>query len=194
MIIYKVVNEINGKVYIGQTKNSLNKRKHEHLQDAKHHRDNCWRFCHAIRKYGFRNFRWGVIYESDNQKDIDEREKFYINQYDDNNRYNVIDGPCGTYKRTLHIRKRISETQKKKWQKGEYTKKYGPKHSVEIKRIIGLSSKKRNENKEYKERAVQTLSKFWGCKHSEKTKKRMSNKAKTRPRDKFGRFIKENIK
>ena len=35
-IIYKATNLVNGKVYIGQTINTLNKRKMEHYQDAKH--------------------------------------------------------------------------------------------------------------------------------------------------------------
>lgn len=195
MLIYKATNKINGKVYIGQTRCSLTKRRNEHCQDAKHHRDNCRRFCHAIRKYGPKNFEWEVIYESNNKKDIDEEEEFYINQYKNRERYNVLDSVYDIYERTPQIRKKISETQKRKWRDGEYISKRGvPKHSDETKAALGVQSKKRFEDSKYKKNAIEVLSRFWGRIPSEETRIKMSDKARQRSRDKFGRFIKENTK
>ena len=192
-VIYKATNKINDKVYIGQTRCNLKKRMYEHHQDAKHHRDKCWRFCHAIRKYGFDNFRWEIIYESNNKDDINEKEEFYINQYDSKNRYNVLNSSHDVYERTLEIRQKISEAQKKRWKNGKYGNCYGPKHSEEYKEKIGLASKKRHKNGEYRKKAVETLSKFWGCTHSDETKRKMAIKTLQRSRDRFGRFIKQEV-
>lgn len=48
MIIYKVTNLVNGKVYIGQTKHSLDVRKQRHLQQAR--KGTNTHFYQAIRK------------------------------------------------------------------------------------------------------------------------------------------------
>ena len=51
MIIYKITNKLNGKVYIGQTVGSLQARWKAHLRS----RDNAV-FHKALRKYGAENF------------------------------------------------------------------------------------------------------------------------------------------
>ena len=50
-IIYKITNRINGKVYIGQTRMSLNVRWWHHCN-----RKDCPALHHAIKKYGAENF------------------------------------------------------------------------------------------------------------------------------------------
>jgi predicted GIY-YIG superfamily endonuclease len=50
MVIYKVTNRVNGKLYIGQTIGSLEKRKSAHISSALTIRNNIY-FYNAIRKY-----------------------------------------------------------------------------------------------------------------------------------------------
>lgn len=62
MIIYKAINKINGKVYIGQTINGLEQRKREHKNHS--NLNSIYHFHNAIRKYGFDNFEWEVLHEN----------------------------------------------------------------------------------------------------------------------------------
>lgn len=94
MLIYKVTNIINNKVYIGQTVKSLSQRKSEHkhrfLYENSHNK-----FYNAIRKYGWDNFIWEVLEESENwsYETLDEKEKYYIKLYDSiNTGYNILEG------------------------------------------------------------------------------------------------------
>ena len=50
MIIYKVTNKINGKVYIGKTKYTLNDRKSQHFSECKLYNTHN-KFHNALRKY-----------------------------------------------------------------------------------------------------------------------------------------------
>ena len=57
MIIYKATNKINGKVYIGQTINSLEHRKSGHEREARYQKETSVYFHNALLKYGFYNFK-----------------------------------------------------------------------------------------------------------------------------------------
>ena len=74
MIIYKATNKINGKVYIGQTINSLEHRKSGHERDAHCKKKSTVYFHNALLKYGFENFNWEVIKECASQKELDYYE------------------------------------------------------------------------------------------------------------------------
>lgn len=122
-IIYLYTNNINGKVYIGQTINEV-KRKNEHkrasiLRTPYFHK--------AIQKYGWNNFSYDVIYRysSNNTDDVKEKlnfwEVFYIKEYDSTNPdkgYNLAEGGGGvagfTYTKTEEHKKKISESNKGK--------------------------------------------------------------------------------
>ena len=79
MLIYKATNKYNGKCYIGQTVYSLEKRKLEHLQDARAGRG--FRFHEAIRKYGEDSFTWEVIDTANTIEELTEKEGYWINYY-----------------------------------------------------------------------------------------------------------------
>ena len=72
MIIYKITNKINSKVYIGQTIHTLNYRKNQHLKCARNYIDNCRLLNKALRKYGFDNFKWEIIDETSNQEELNK--------------------------------------------------------------------------------------------------------------------------
>ena len=95
MIIYKITNKSNGKIYIGQTIHTLNYRKNQHLKCARKHIDNCRLLNNALRKYPLDNFTWEVIATATTQDELNSLENYYINLYDSMNRskgYNLTSG------------------------------------------------------------------------------------------------------
>jgi hypothetical protein len=94
MIIYKITNIINNKVYIGQTIKTLHKRKSQHLQRAKDFKYKT-PLCNAIRKYGIDSFIWQTIDNSaNNREELNDKETYYIALYKSANRiygYNIIE-------------------------------------------------------------------------------------------------------
>lgn len=85
-IIYKVTNKINNKIYIGQTRNTLDKRKSEHYREARYCdkwniKDN--KFHKALLKYSYEDFIWEIEDDSAlSSEELLEKEIYYINKYD----------------------------------------------------------------------------------------------------------------
>lgn len=95
--IYKITNMINGRVYIGATKRTLNDRKREHLKTYNDSKSRMYEFkiYKAMRKYGVENFLFESLEKCQTDK-LDEREKYYIEKYDSkNNGYNEAIGGKG---------------------------------------------------------------------------------------------------
>lgn len=91
MIIYKATNKLNGKCYIGQTRQSLQQRKNKHLVCAR--KGVRTHFYCALRKYGEENFEWEIVCSTNNKQRLNELETYYITKYDSiKNGYNMIDG------------------------------------------------------------------------------------------------------
>ena len=87
-IIYRVINESNGKVYIGQTVRGLHERRRKHNYSKEHSH-----FHRAIRKYGKNNFKWKMLEECDSQEQLNNRERYYIKKYNSlKNGYNMTAG------------------------------------------------------------------------------------------------------
>ena len=80
MIIYKITNKINGKIYIGQTIYTIEHRISGHL-----HSKDSTRFHNALRKYGIENFSIEVIDNAFTQEELNEKEIFWIKEYDSMN-------------------------------------------------------------------------------------------------------------
>lgn len=72
MIIYKIANLINGKVYIGQTVRTLEVRTEEHK------RHNRILIDKAIQKYGFDNFVVEVIDSATSIDELNQKERYWI--------------------------------------------------------------------------------------------------------------------
>ena len=91
--IYKIVNDINEKVYVGKTENSIKKRFQQHCLD-------CWKekcekrpLYSAMRKYGTEHFHIELVEETDQPE---EREIYWIEQLNTyKNRYNATKGGDG---------------------------------------------------------------------------------------------------
>lgn len=91
--IYKIVNKIDNKVYIGQSID-LNKRQKCHFNDLLRgtHPNN--HLQSAFNKYGYDNFYFEIIEKCDRDK-LNDREIYYINHYDSLSRdkgYNIREG------------------------------------------------------------------------------------------------------
>lgn len=72
MIIYKIINLINGKFYVGKTTKTIEKRFQRHFYN--HKTGNTYLY-KSMRKYGFDNFRIEIIEETAH---LNEREKYWI--------------------------------------------------------------------------------------------------------------------
>ena len=119
-IVYKSTNKINNKSYIGITIRTLNERINDHKYKTNSNSD--FYFHRALRKYGFDNFSWEII-ENCSDDILEEREKFYINEFNTyaplNNGYNMTIGGLYNFgsKGDCYWLNRLSGDDKKEWLK-----------------------------------------------------------------------------
>jgi group I intron endonuclease len=91
MLIYKIVNQINGDFYIGKTTKPKEERLQKHFYNANY---NSQTYLHrAIRKYGKINFTIEEVETQLPQEQLDEREVFWIQEL--NPPYNMTSGGEG---------------------------------------------------------------------------------------------------
>ena len=79
MIIYKIINNINGKIYIGQTTRLLSDRWNDHKNLAIHG-SNLHLYC-SMRKYGIDNFSIEIIDTATSKEELNAKEIFWISYY-----------------------------------------------------------------------------------------------------------------
>lgn len=75
--IYQIVNDINDKIYVGKTENSIEKRFKQHCRDAFRRQCEQRPLYSAMRKYGIEHFHAELIEETDKPE---EREIYWIEQ------------------------------------------------------------------------------------------------------------------
>jgi len=180
-IIYKHTNKVNGKVYIGQTKQTPDRR---WRNGVGYTRDNCdTHFARAINKYGWDNFYHEIL--EDNiltQEEANKREIFWIGFYDSmNNGYNGNSG--GDVKLW-------SEESKKKASLSHKGLKFTESHLQNLRVAIKESAQKPERNKKISE----ALS---GREFSEEHKQKISGSAKQRIGEKnafYGHHHSEEVK
>lgn len=141
MIIYKITNRINGKVYIGQTTRTLNERWKEHCSDSRN-RTKKMALHKAIQKYGKEHFTVEQIDVACDQSELNYKEMHWIAECNSiiPNGYNLTSG-------------------------GEH-----PVFSEETRRKISEANKG-EKNYFYGKRFIGALNPFYGRHHTEKTKK-----------------------
>jgi group I intron endonuclease len=129
--IYKATNKINGKSYIGFD-SDWPSRKYKHKQLSLKNKQSLY---FAIRKYGWENFIWEVIYQStDGKHCLSVMEPYFIKEYNCYiNGYNMTIGGDGAigYKHSEDMKKYLSEKRKGK----------GIPHTTETKYKMSLSKK-----------------------------------------------------
>lgn len=94
--IYKITNNINGKIYIGKTMRSIKQRWKEHLANIKKEECKNRPLYRAINKYGVENFSIEKIEECSDII-LSDREKYWIEYYNSfKNGYNATKGGDGS--------------------------------------------------------------------------------------------------
>ncbi len=108
-MIYLVTNEINDKVYIGQTVQKLSSRVTQHKTKFTNSP-----FSRAIQKYGFECFNFTVIATVYSQEELDRSEIDLISKYGSMlpNGYNIQTGGNSSSERCLEYRYYISNAMK----------------------------------------------------------------------------------
>jgi len=72
LIIYKITNKLNGKIYIGKTKQELKNRWQQHCYEAR--KDSTYRFHVAIREFGRDSFQVEVVFETEDPVELAAKE------------------------------------------------------------------------------------------------------------------------
>ena len=162
MIIYKILNKINGKCYVGRTTEKLDRRIYRHILGAS--KQSKYPLQRAIRKYGIHSFEVSIIDIADSKEVLGEKEIYWISYLNTKvpNGYNLTNGGDGSYgcSPSHETRKKMSESGKGKHSKtlSEETKK---------KISIGLTGKPPTRGRT-------------GMPHTEETRRKMSIAAKAR--------------
>lgn len=158
--IYKYTNLINNKIYIGQTKHSLEERA---LNGSNY--KSCTYFYSAIQKYGWENFKPEIL--MDGIGTIEETnywEDYFILTLDSINPdvgYNLNRG--GNNKNTSEVSRRIiSEKAKERYKDKTKNPMYGKTHSKETKEKISKTK-------------IGELNPMYGKHHTEEAKEKISN-------------------
>lgn len=74
--VYKIINKVNGKIYIGGTSQSANDRLREHKYKARNGMESP--LYRAIREYGEECFDAEVIEDCNSREELDNRERYWI--------------------------------------------------------------------------------------------------------------------
>jgi len=162
--IYKIVNKINGMIYIGQTIKSVEERWRNHKQSA----SNCHYLKNAFKKYGIDHFDFKIICICFDEE-LDKFEIQYIKSLNTlvPNGYNIRAGGNGG----LHneeTKKKISNTLKNRTDIIRINHQLGKPHTEETKKKISNALKNRTD-------IIRTPQTHWNNKHhTEESKKKMS--------------------
>lgn len=102
-VIYKITNQKNDKIYIGQTSGDLNIRLHGHKAGGNAD------LCHDINKIGHKFFSIEVLRKCGDQEEMNAWEMFYVQQaHKDNPKTLYNKNPYPYYERSLSERKKIN--------------------------------------------------------------------------------------
>ncbi len=171
-IIYKLLNKINNKVYIGQTIRTLNERIGEHRRDFKNNKSANQYLLNAFNKYGWDNFEFTVIDTAQTIEELNEKEIFHIYHHKSNNSvfgYNIEPGGRNS-KPTPETLLKMSIAhsgivQNKDWVEkriykagSEEAKKYGKEKTEEEKTYLSKNSPKYWLNKTRDEETKRKIS------------------------------------
>lgn len=76
--IYKITNCLNGKIYIGETKNYKRRMKEYKYKSIRLNKHSKYGIMIDINKHGIGNFTFEILEEVENVNDLDDRERYWI--------------------------------------------------------------------------------------------------------------------
>lgn len=166
MIIYKATCINNGKVYIGQTRNSLSHRQYQHYQDSRNP-EIVTKFINGIRKHGSDKFTWEIIDRAETKEKLDDKEVYWIAKYNSiENGYNTLEGGSCNPMDSKEVYEKHSQTVK--------SDEFRQNHSIIMRKIVeenGFSEEHRRKIGEKLKGNQHFLGKEhssnWGIKRSE---------------------------
>lgn len=108
MLIYKVTNKVNGKIYIGKTKGSVDARWKKHCYQAYDKKRDYLKFKlqYAILEFGAENFTVEQIDCAATTEEANQKEMYWIKHYDSiKNGYNTSPGGRngGHYHKVMNV-------------------------------------------------------------------------------------------
>lgn len=164
IIVYKTVNKVNGKFYIG-----VHKCKNVNKFDGYFGSGTLLK--RAISKYGRHNFQRENLYICNNYEEAYAKEKEFITQelIESDICYNTRLGGDGGTTPNKEVRKKMSEARKGRFT-NEQNHFYGKKHSKETRKIMSEKAKIRFSDPKNNS--------MYGKHHSEKTKRVLSEMRK----------------
>lgn len=171
MFIYKITNQINNKVYIGQTIQNPNRRWEAHKKPSILKQNKTY-LAKAMNKYGKENFVFEVIETVNSMEDLNNKECFWIGFYDSRNKekgYNLAYGG-GNRKTDEETKIKISKSN---------LGKSKPPLSDEHRRKLSEAAKKRKISKEVRKKMSESHK---GLKPSEETRKKLSDAKRGKPK------------
>lgn len=173
--IYCITNKINGKKYIGKTERTLEDRFEGHLRGAKY--GNQTYLYRAMRKHGEDNF---VIEQIEECQNVDEREQFWITEFDTliPSGYNMTKGGTGG---DTSISPNYIEGMKKRDYSGSGNPNYGKK---------GPASPKFGKKYGKKPLISEGQRRNWNNNPDRKKKLSERMRGENNPRYKHGRYVK----
>jgi group I intron endonuclease len=154
--VYKHTNSINGKAYIGVTKQTMQRRWIQHLASSrfKGRQNYHLHFMRALRKYSKTVWVHEILEENILQKNINNKEIYYIQKYNTFKQgYNSCSGGISNFKTSVKTRRKISKANK------------GRKHTKEVCNAAQL----RNSGKG---------NPMYGKKQTQKTKEAVRNRVR----------------
>lgn len=159
MLIYKITNDVNDKLYFGQTTKTLEERIKNHRNSFVSGVDN--HLYRAMRRYGWEKFHFHPIVEVDTQEELDALEEYYIAKYDTiRNGYNMAKG--GTI--NVMYSDVIKARHDKKMRSPEVRKKISESLKATIKRNGGMSE-------EHRKRLSENKKAFYASERGQETKR-----------------------
>ena len=169
-VVYKITNNINGKIYIGMTNDVKRRWRCEGIEyrpplKSDHHRP----FWNAIQKYGWDNFTKEIMISGLTKEDAFEKEMQMIKEFDSTNKkigYNLSSGGNGGVVYKVHPRGMLGKT-----------------HTLENKNKHRLFMSDKRNNPMYNGKTIWGVTHphpkgMKGKKHSEEIKKQISETLK----------------
>jgi len=162
-LVYKITNSVNGKLYVGQTVQSVLRRWKSHRKNARDGKS--WPLSAAIRKYGADNFTVTTLAHANDKDELNALEVKYIAELRPH--YNACAGGGGLGRPSEEVRLKMSASHKVRCEK------FGPpatgnKWSEEHKKYLsGINTGARNR--------------FYGKSHTDETREKMRLAHANRP-------------